>query len=49
MNGIKHRSADEMKDSGIEWIGKIPKEWFHRKIKFNSYVKGRIGWRGFES
>jgi type I restriction enzyme S subunit len=24
---IKYRSDNEMKDSGIEWLGKIPKEW----------------------
>lgn len=36
----------EMKDSGIEWIGEIPKEWELRKIKFlpnneeNSFVDG---------
>ena len=27
MNGIKYRSVDEMKDSGIEWLGEIPKYW----------------------
>lgn len=36
----------EMKDSGIEWIGEIPKDWELRKIKFlpnneeNSFVDG---------
>ena len=29
----RYRTDDEMKDSGIEWIGKIPKEW--------SIVKGK--------
>lgn len=24
----------EMKDSGIEWIGKIPKEWGLKRIQF---------------
>ena len=38
-----------MKDSGIEWIGKIPKHWKINKIKFTSYVKGRIGWQGLRS
>jgi type I restriction enzyme, S subunit len=27
----------EMKDSGVEWIGKIPKEWNIKKIKYLSY------------
>ena len=23
----RYRSDDELKDSGVEWIGKIPKDW----------------------
>jgi len=38
-----------MKDSRIEWIGKIPLKWNVKKIKFTSYVKGRIGWQGLRS
>jgi len=34
MNGIKYRSADEMKDSGIEWLGEIPREWQSKRLKF---------------
>lgn len=31
----------EMKDSGIEWIGKIPKEWTTAKLKqIGSYING---------
>jgi type I restriction enzyme S subunit len=34
----------EMKDSGVEWIGKIPKHWEFRKLKhFFSYKKGALG------
>jgi len=39
----------KMKDSGIEWIGEIPEGWEVRKIKNNSYIKGRIGWHGLTS
>ena len=35
-----------MKDTGIDWIGKIPKEWNVNKIKFSAILKGRIGWQG---
>lgn len=28
----------EMKDSGIEWLGKVPKHWAVKKLKFNSSV-----------
>lgn len=38
-----------MKDSGIEWIGEIPKHWKTNKIKNMAYVKGRIGWHGLTS
>ena len=39
----------ELKDSGVEWIGKIPKHWFMNKVKRNTYVKGRVGWKGLKS
>ncbi len=39
----------KMKDSGIEWIGKIPEEWNTIKIKYTSWLKGRIGWQGLKS
>lgn len=37
----------EMKDSGIEWIGQISKDWDVTKIKYNALIKGRIGFRGY--
>lgn len=30
----RYRSDDELKDSGVEWIGKIPKDWEVSKIKY---------------
>ena len=36
----------EFKDSGIPWIGKIPKHWVVTKIKYECFLKGRIGWQG---
>lgn len=39
----------EMKDCGIEWIGNIPKNWNTIKIKYTSWLKGRIGWQGLTS
>ena len=35
-----------MKDSDIEWIGLIPVEWETIKVKWSSWLKGRIGWQG---
>lgn len=39
----------KMKDSGVEWIGEIPEGWSTIKIKFTSWLKGRIGWDGLKS
>lgn len=30
----RYRNDEEMKDSGVEWIGKIPKEWIISKFKY---------------
>ena len=38
-----------MKDSGIEWIGEIPEHWEMYRIKYNTFLKGRIGWQGLNS
>ena len=37
------------KDSGIEWIGEIPEHWDIKKIKHNTYLKARVGWKGLRS
>lgn len=37
----------EMKDSGIEWLGKIPKNWTTKRMKDVASVRGRIGFRGY--
>ena len=36
-----------LKDSGIEWIGKIPAHWEVCKIKYLAEIKGRIGFKGY--
>jgi type I restriction enzyme S subunit len=45
----KYRRYARYKDSGVEWIGEIPEEWEISKIKFTTYVKGRIGWQGLRA
>lgn len=39
----------KMKDSGVEWIDEIPEGWSTIKIKYTSWLKGRIGWDGLKS
>ena len=36
-----------MKDSGVEWIGKIPNNWSFSRLKFLGTIKGRIGFKGY--
>lgn len=38
-----------MKDSGIEWIGKIPERWEVCRLKNYFTLHGRIGWNGLRS
>lgn len=40
---------ESYKDSGVEWVGDLPSSWSVNKIKFNTYVKGRVGWHGLNS
>lgn len=41
--------ARELKDSGIEWIGQIPKDWEVPRLKNVAELHGRIGWNGLRS
>lgn len=38
--------TEQMKPSGIDWIGDIPQSWKLKRIKYLSTLKGRIGWQG---
>ncbi|NLL02642.1 MAG: hypothetical protein GX265_06475 [Mollicutes bacterium] len=38
----RYRNDDEMKDSGVEWLGRIPKEWGITKLKNHfEFEKGK--------
>lgn len=40
------RSSEEMKDSGIEWLGEVPKDWEVKKIKYTSKIyRGKFNHR----
>lgn len=39
----------EYKVTNIHWVGTIPKHWQVKKIKYSTYVKGRVGWHGLTS
>lgn len=38
----RYRESHEVKDSGVEWLGMIPKEWEVSKLKYNyNFEKGK--------
>lgn len=37
------------KPTNIDWIGNIPKHWSTKRLKFNTYIKARVGWHGLKS
>jgi type I restriction enzyme, S subunit len=39
----------KMKDSGVEWIDKIPNHWLFTRLDFVSRVKARLGWKGLKA
>lgn len=41
------REENELKPSGVEWLGDIPKDWIKTKLKYHCSIKGRIGFKGF--
>ncbi|MCK4259813.1 MAG: hypothetical protein KAX49_12590 [Halanaerobiales bacterium] len=34
MGDIKYRKVEELKNSGIEWLGMIPKEWYVGNLRW---------------
>lgn len=40
---------EEYKDSGVQWIGEVPKHWGICRLKNYCSLKARIGWKGLRS
>ena len=43
----RYRNEEEMKDSCVEWVEKIPRDWIVSKLKYEGRVVGRIGFKGY--
>lgn len=41
--------TEQMKPSGLVWMGDIPQSWDIKRIKYLASLKGRIGWQGLTS
>ena len=37
----------EYKNSGVEWLAEVPEHWTVMALKYLTYMKGRIGFRGY--
>lgn len=46
---MTHKIYPSYKESNVNWLGLIPDSWDITKVKFNTYVKGRVGWHGLNS
>lgn len=46
---MTHTSISALKDTGIPWLGHVPVDWTVQPIKYNSYIKARVGWKGLTS
>lgn len=40
---------EEYKTTQFIWLDKLPSNWNVTKVKYSTYVKGRIGWKGLRS
>lgn len=38
-----------MRDSGVEWLGKVPAHWGKSSLGFECIVKARLGWKGLKA
>ena len=39
----------EMKDSGVEGVGKTPSHWEITRLCYECYIRARLGWRGLKA
>lgn len=45
----RYKAYAEYMESAIKWVGCYPAHWDLTRVKFESYVKARVGWHGLKS
>lgn len=40
---------DSYRDSGVEWLGKVPSHWCISRLGFEAWVRARLGWKGLKA
>jgi len=43
------REKNELKPSGVEWLGDIPKDWLLSRFDYETRIKARLGWKGLKA
>ena len=38
-----------MKDSGVEWLGEVPKHWEIVRLSRHAWIRARLGWKGLKA
>lgn len=46
---LKGINNNHFKEYNIKWLKNIPSHWRLKKLKYNTYIKGRIGWHGLKA
>lgn len=46
---MEYPSYNDYKPTNVLWYSDIPKEWKTIRLKFSTYIKGRVGWHGLNS
>lgn len=46
---MRYKPYRVQKSSEIGWIGDYPSHWHLTRVKFEAYVKARVGWHGLKS
>lgn len=49
MIGAELKRYERYKDSGVEWLGKVPEHWELARIKEVGSVNGRVGWKALKA
>jgi len=46
---VTPKSYPLYRESGVEWVRTLPESWKISALKRNTYIKGRVGWKGLTS
>lgn len=39
----------KMKESGVQWVDKIPHHWASTRIGYGTWIRARLGWKGLKA